>query len=196
MALIGPGIHYDINNRWITIGKRIKPITATHFENALKKITAADFQKPIIVFLHGVSGGDVYACLKIYELIESNSAPIFTVAVDIAFSGFFYILQAGYKRFATSETKLIFHRAVRFFDNQDMNAADLFKEAEFLLTFDSMQIVIFCKQGRPLKQVIKLFRRGATLDSAKALKLKLIDGVIKKSAIKNMCAQILNEVKK
>ncbi|MDP3725625.1 MAG: ATP-dependent Clp protease proteolytic subunit [bacterium] len=190
MITIENGIRYDRKSRWITVGERIEHITATQFENALKDITSTRSQKPIIVFLRGSRGGDIYPCLKIYEIIEHSKVPIFTIAVDIVFSGFFYILQAGQKRVATQETKLIFHRATQFFENNDMNAGDLREAADYLLMLDGAQLHIFCKHGRPIKKVISIFYIGATLTATEAQNLKLVDEIIEEDSIQKMCARV------
>ncbi|MBI2047607.1 MAG: ATP-dependent Clp protease proteolytic subunit, partial [Parcubacteria group bacterium] len=126
-TLIDAGVHYNIHRRIITLGEIIEPVTSTHFEHALGKILLTNAQKPIVVFLRGKKGGDLHACLKIYELIDACNTPIYTVAVDIVFSGFFYILQGGKKRFATPKTKLIFHRTTLNFFDIDINAENLHK---------------------------------------------------------------------
>ena len=190
MVNIEGNIRYDRAGRWISVGKKIVPITATRFENALKDITSAKSQKPIIVFLRGRGGGELYPCLKIYGDMRNSEIPIFTVAVDVVFSGFFYILQTGQKRFATQKTKLMFHRTNKFFDNINMNANDLSKERDSLLMFDGTQIKIFCRRGRPVKRVIELFMKEATIYPTEARALKLIDEIIEKDTIKNMCARI------
>lgn len=192
--LIDAGVHYNTNRRIITIGEVIEPMTSTNFEHALGKILLTNAQKPIIVFLQGKKGGDLHACLKIYELIDACNAPIYTVAVDVVFSGFFYILQGGKKRFATPKTKLIFHRSTLCFKEVDMNADGLHKEAEFLLMCEGLQLALFCKRGRPIKRILELFRKGSSLSAAKAKKMKLVDTVIPKSTLDKMSKQILKRV--
>ena len=186
MPSVKDGVHYDVVNGWISIGNQIKNITAIQFEKALCKISRKKIKKPIIVFLDGKMGGDVYACIKIGELMENSQTPIFTIATNVVFSGFFYILQAGKKRFATPETKLIFHRVTQYYENVGMNASDMLEGAEALLLLDNMQLSLFFKRGRPLKKIFELFRKEARLTSAQALKFKLIDGIVPKSSLNKM----------
>jgi ATP-dependent protease ClpP protease subunit len=127
-------------------------------------------------------------------LIEKSKIPIFTVAIDVVYSGFFYILQAGQKRFATPNTKLTFHRAIKFFDNKEMNAADLYKEADFLSMLDGAQIHVFYRRGRSIESARRFFRVGATLTATGAKKLKLVDEIIEKDTMLRMCVLVRRKI--
>lgn len=195
MPAIPSGVRSSVSKRYITIGERIETTTANRFEQALKRITAKDKEKPVIIFLRGEKGGDVYACLKIYQLLVTNPAPVITVAIDVVFSGFFFILEAGRFRFGTKKTRFIFHRAVQFFEGERLNTSDLHEYADLLYALDGTQIIIFSSRGRPVKKVIELFKRGATLGTLRALELKLIDGTVRRNSIPRMCEEILRKIK-
>jgi len=186
-------VSYSVSSRRIIIQGEITNITATNFEQALKKIILDKKRKPIVVFINS-RGGDCFACLKIYHLIEEKSeTPIFTVAFELARSGAFFITEAGRRRFAASRTEFKFHRT----DNKNhrrMNAIDHLQEADVLMLIDAQQLHIFCRRGRPTKEIFDLFRREATLNEKKALKLKLIDGIVKKCSFRCMHQRVLKQV--
>lgn len=165
--------------RCIYICGEITAITATNFEKHLSAL-AKEKSDPITVFLES-PGGDVFACLKIYQLImnlREKKAPVHTAGFGAVESGAFFILQAGARRFATETTTFMFHRSARTYADERMNSSKLAEEANSLARIDAMQLLIYAKRGRPIRKIEELFSRDATITARQAQKLKLVDTII------------------
>ncbi len=177
MKRLPPKVQYSTKARRIIIQRKIDHGEASAFARALKRICQKDESAPIGVFVSG-EGGDIFACLQIYQLIHRSKTPIFTVARKKVSSGAFYIIQGGIKRFALKNTRLKFHNTVKSYESVTMNAKDLRIYCEMLTRMDAMQILIFSERGRPIKKIDQLFQAEATLTAQEAKKLKLIDAIL------------------
>lgn len=141
---------------------------------------------PILLFVSG-KGGDFYAVLKIMKTIERSPSKFVIIAFKEVFSGSFLLTQAkNTESLVVPGTKLIFHNAVRVFEKDKlskrflMNQKDLTDEAKKLSVIDAMQLMIFSEKGRPIKEIFELFHSEAEIDAERALKLKLMDGILNK----------------
>lgn len=165
--------------RWIYLQGEITAATATNFEKHLVAF-AKEKSGPITVFLES-SGGDTFACLKIYHLImayREKNLLVHTAGRGAVKSGAFFILQAGARRFAAETATFMFHRSARTYKDERMNSSDLAEEVNFLNKIDAMQLIIYTKRGRPIRKIEELFSRDATISARQAQKLKLVDVVI------------------
>lgn len=177
--------------RWIYIQGAITATTAVNFEKQLGKLAKKN-SAPVAVFLKSC-GGDVFACLKIHQIIVDAvgaQVPVHTVGLTIVRSGAFFILQAGARRFATKKTRFMFHRAIRNYSDSTMNSTALAEELRQLAVVDAAQLLIYIKRGHPSSVIEKLFSRDAEIDTSRARKLNLIDAVVARSSFSKMRASL------
>lgn len=65
-------------------------------------------RKPIKIYIDSV-GGDVMATFTIIDTIKMSKTPVWTINIGMAYSGGFFVLLAGHKRFAYKNSSFLFH---------------------------------------------------------------------------------------
>lgn len=68
----------------------------------------AEERQPIKIFIDSC-GGDLCATLTMIDAIEASKTPIWTINIGSAYSGGFFTLIAGHKRFAYPHASFLFH---------------------------------------------------------------------------------------
>ena len=189
MRLLERHVICNIEKRFIFLREGIFPITQTLITNAIKRLQDADPNKKINFYITGV-GGDSHVSFRIYQAMRRTSMVVNTICVDFVKSGSLLISQAGKKRFATEETKFIFHMArdtedgiMEVLKNEDLNGEKHLKMAKNLFLLDAMQLLILGEKGRPFSEIKNLLSTNAEISAEKALQLNLIDGILPKSKI-------------
>ena len=188
----------DKKRRLIIIQNSITEATPVNFERALLKLLKKK-RKPIIVMVTG-PGGDAFASFKIYHIIRKycHQATITTVGYNkLVCSGALLILQAGEYRFLSKKPVLGMHQAEGIFSpNSRMNIHSCAFHLTLLSRIDGQQLHILTERGRPIKKIYRLFNRDASISPANALRLNLIDGVIKSGNLTKIYELVLQELRK
>lgn len=95
-------------NEVITEDTAKRVVNEIRFWNSLETIDSCDPKEPIVIYIDS-SGGDLNATYSIIAAIELSTVPIFTVNMGKAYSGGFFILISGTKRFAVPYCSYLFH---------------------------------------------------------------------------------------
>ena len=165
---------------------------ATNFEKSLAKLAKKNAE-PIVVFLES-PGGETLACLAIYFLITDlikKQTPVYTVGVGTAQSGAFFVSQAGVRRFATKDTRFLFHRTKRFSNGRMVDSVQTEEELRELAIVDTAQLLLYTERGRPARTIQKLLKHDGEIGAKTALELNLIDAVIPRGSFPEMRARIM-----
>lgn len=173
----------DYKRRFIWLeGER--PLTSSLAEGVVKILNKLNkiSHKPVIFYIKGV-GGDMYAFTKIAHMIENLESPVAFVAFDFVRSGCFWITQCGDACSAVAGTKFTFHHAVHHWSGKtEMSQDDYLKGFDRLKLIDAVQFWLFTRRGSPVKAILRLFEREATIFVKEAIKLKLVVGVYNKDS--------------
>ncbi len=188
----------DKTRRLIIIKNRIEKITALNVERAIKAILK-NGSGPIIIMITG-PGGEVFASFEIYHIIKKYRLQETIVTVgygDMVRSGALSILQAGTLRFLSAKTTLTMHQTESAsMHGTKRNAPAHLYYFNLLSIMDGQQLHILSERGRPIKTMYELFTHDASLSPRNALKLKLVDEVIKARSIKDIYKLVLSRLKK
>ena len=162
---------------WYEGGNAITFSLAVGIIRILKKLNELS-HKPITFYISGV-GGDAYAFIKLAHMIEKIESPVTFVAFGSVCSGCFWITQCGNACFAVASAKFMFHRAVVYCRSgkTNMSQRDFFDGLKQLMLIDAVQFWIFTRRGSPVKTILKLFEREATISVQKAIELNLVSEV-------------------
>jgi ATP-dependent protease ClpP protease subunit len=165
------------SERVIFLNSQLSSIVAFHIEKAFSELRSEN--NASVYFIINSRGGDYYAALKIKSAIENSGLDVIIVVYGLALSGGMFLSQLCGNRLITAKSKLNFHMACHSFEKDvQFNAKELLAKAQELLTIDAMQLDVFTKRGRPIKEIFRLFREDALLGSRKAKKLKLVNEII------------------
>lgn len=170
-------VNYKRNFIWLD--GSITPKVALMFQKALARLNdkAPSY---IIFYIRGV-GGDPYSAFSMMGDIANSRAPVSVVAHDYVRSGCFLITQAADYRLALKGTKFTFHSAE--FDLSEYESAkvkamtqeEVYGAMHSLRLIDGVQLAWFLKKGRPIKHIISLLLKDATISLGTAKRLKLMD---------------------
>lgn len=103
---------FNFIDKSITINEEITQDTAKAVIELIRFWNQADLEgegaDPIIIYINS-PGGDLNATFSIIAAIEMSTTPVYTVNLGRAWSGGFFILIAGHKRFAVPYASYLFH---------------------------------------------------------------------------------------
>lgn len=95
-----------VNDRKIILGSNI---TESEADKMILHLHALNLSAGDIVLKINSRGGSFEASLKLYEAISCSENPVLGLVTGYAFSGAAVILQACTKRYATKNSKILFH---------------------------------------------------------------------------------------
>lgn len=152
-------------------------------ERVLRSLEVAKIAgiRPIILYINS-PGGDLFCSLAIYDAIRGNG--VSTVCYGFCGSGAAVILQGGVVRLMGEKSWLMIHEPRTSVVEEGITGLEA--EASLLRRWTDTVLEIFCERGRISREdLIAAFdgRRELWLNSNDALKMGLIDGVLKDSSV-------------
>jgi ATP-dependent Clp protease protease subunit len=151
-------------------------VTEGLLEQAFQALTLAD-GIPLTIFINS-SGGSLIDGFGIYDLIKQLSPKSNTVAIGDCSSMATVILQAGHKRYATSNTSFMIHRGtVAQPEDTTANNQNWLDEVKRL---QKQMVSIYRKRLKVEPEALEqLLNENSFLDCGSALHIGLIDEVLK-----------------
>ncbi|MDO8522945.1 MAG: ATP-dependent Clp protease proteolytic subunit [bacterium] len=165
--------------REIYLCGEITKYSAKLVKKALRELDKIS-DETILFYITG-DGGRAEPALEIHHALHNAKSTVNTVAHGHVYSAALLILEGGDRKFATPNCKFGFHQTfAEFKKDSELNAIQLTNIAHKILLQDATQIYILTSGGRDTNKIVELFSSNATIDSKKALKLKIIDGLWRK----------------
>lgn len=133
-----------------------------------------------IVIILNTGGGNVNTALGFYDLIKGARIPVEILGTGRVMSAGLIILSAGSRRFATSNTRFMFHPGHQYFDK----ASFLTTEEMEILTKDLKEIdeqvfaVVADRSGKRLEELKMKFTPVKYLSANEAKAENLIDEIV------------------
>lgn len=173
---------YDIysrllKDRIIFLGTAIDSMVANTMVAQLLLLDSQSKEQPINIFINS-PGGEVYAGLAIYDIMQYISAPVYTNCVGIAMSMGSVILMAGESghRSALPNSRIMIHAGSAGFRG---NTPDLEVQAQEVLALRDVLEGIYAKHtGHSKKKLRRDMERDNFMSPEQALEYKLIDEII------------------
>ena len=174
---------YDIYSRLlreriIFLGTPIDSNVANTIVAQLLLLDSQSRDQPINIFIN-CPGGEVYAGLAIYDVMQYINAPVHTNCVGIAMSMGSVILMAGEQgsRVALPNSRIMIHAGSAGFPRSSL--PDLEVQAnEFLSVRDTMEGLYEKHTGHSREQLRKDMERDNFMAPEEALEYNLIDRVV------------------
>lgn len=174
---------YDIYSRLlreriIFLGTPIDSNVANTIVAQLLLLDSQSREQPINIFIN-CPGGEVYAGLAIYDVMQYISAPVHTNCVGIAMSMGSVILMAGEhgSRVALPHSRIMIHAGSAGFPRSSL--PDLEVQAnEFLNVRDTMEEIYERHTGHSREKLRKDMERDNFMSPEVALEYNLIDRVV------------------
>lgn len=174
---------YDIYSRLlreriIFLGTPIDSNVANTLVAQLLLLDSQSNEQPINIFIN-CPGGEVYAGLAIYDVMQYISAPVHTNCVGIAMSMGSVILMAGEagNRVALPNSRIMIHAGSAGFPRSSL--PDLEVQAnEFLSVRDTMEELYERHTGHSREKLRKDMERDNFMSPAEAVDYNLIDRIV------------------
>jgi ATP-dependent Clp protease, protease subunit len=178
---------YDIysrllKDRIVFLGTEINSQVANSVIAQLLLLDAQNPEREIQIFINS-PGGEVYAGLAIYDVMQFTRAPIRTVCVGMAMSAGSVILTAGAtgRRTALPNARVMIHQGSAGYRG---NTADVEVQARELFFMRDRLLELYLKHtGIPKEKLAKDWERDHYLTAAEAKEYGLIDEVIQAPAL-------------
>jgi len=140
-------------------------------------LEADDPEKDITIYINSL-GGDVVACLAIYDVINYIKPDVSTVCVGEAASAAAFILAAGVKgkRFALKNARIMLHQVSGGADGHIEDLKRTVREADRLNDIMLQEWSIMA--GKAVRQIKKDLDRDYYMNSDEAKKYGVIDGIL------------------
>lgn len=167
-----------LKERIIFLGSAIDSEVANVVTAQLLLLDSQSSEQPINMFINS-PGGEVYAGLAIYDVMQFISAPVHTNCVGIAMSMGSLILTAGAAghRVALPHSRIMIHAGSAGFPRSSL--PDLAVQArEFEDLRDMMETIYHRHTGVPVEQLRRDMERDNFMAPQQALAYGLIDKVI------------------
>lgn len=130
--------------------------------------------KPIKVFIT-TNGGSVDAGLVIYDTIQSSKLPVYTIAIEKAYSMGAIILAAGEKRFIFPHSKVMIHQPI-VHSGLVGNIDDLNSITEHLLKTNDKLIHILAEHtNKTLEEIQEATKYDHYFTADEAIEFGLVD---------------------
>ncbi len=171
-----------LKERIIFLGSAIDSEVANVVTAQLLLLDSQSSEQPINMFINS-PGGEVYAGLAIYDVMQFISAPVHTNCVGIAMSMGSLILTAGAAghRVALPHSRIMIHAGSAGFPRSSL--PDLAVQArEFEDLRDMMETIYHRHTGVPVEQLRRDMERDNFMAPQQALAYGLIDKVIEPRA--------------
>lgn len=167
-----------LKERIIFLGSAIDSEVANVVTAQLLLLDSQSSEQPINLFINS-PGGEVYAGLAIYDVMQYISAPVHTNCVGIAMSMASVILMAGTNgnRVALPHSRIMIHAGSAGFPRASLPDLEV-QAREFLDVRDMLEEIYHRHTGRPHEQLRKDMERDNFMAPEKAVEYGLIDRVI------------------
>jgi len=172
-----------LKDRIIFLGTAIDSMVANTIVAQLLLLDAQSKEQPIQLFINS-PGGEVYAGLAIYDVMQYISAPVHTNCVGVAMSMASVILMAGAKgnRVALPHSRIMIHAGSAGFRG---NTPDLEVQAKEVLSLRDILEDLYAKHtGHDKKKLRRDMERDNFMSPELALKYGLIDQIVEPSQAK------------
>jgi len=167
-----------LKERIIFLGSPIDSETANVITAQLLLLDSQSSEQPINLFIN-CPGGEVYAGLAIYDVMQYISAPVHTNCVGIAMSMGSVILMAGAKgnRVALPHSRIMIHAGSAGFPRSSLPDLEV-QAREFTDIRDMMEEVYARHTGHDRSKLRTDMERDRFMSPQQALEYGLIDKVV------------------
>lgn len=133
-----------------------------------------------INFYINTNGGDSYALINIYDVINMIKAPVNTICIGKAYSAGAFLLASGKNRMMHKNAKVMIHGIqFAFPPPSESNQIDAENYYKYIEDHNTVMLSILSKHTKqPLSKVKEDCSRDLFLTSEQALKYGLIDSII------------------
>lgn len=168
-----------LKERIIFLGSPIDSETANVITAQLLLLDSQSSEQPINLFIN-CPGGEVYAGLAIYDVMQFISAPVHTNCVGIAMSMGSVILMAGEAghRVALPHSRIMIHAGSAGFPRSSLPDLEV-QAREFTDIRDMMEEVYQRHTGHPREKLRQDMERDRFMSPEQAVEYGLIDDVIR-----------------
>lgn len=174
---------YDIysrllKDRIIFLGTPIDSMVANTVVAQLLLLNQQSSEQPIDIFIN-CPGGEVYAGLAIYDVMQYISAPVHTNCVGIAMSMGSVILMAGAagNRVALPNSRIMIHAGSAGFPRSSIPDLEVMSK-EFLKVRDIMEQLYTRHTGQAIEKLRRDMERDNFMNPEEARAYNLIDKVV------------------
>lgn len=168
-----------LKERIIFLGSPIDSETANVITAQLLLLDSQSSEQPINLFIN-CPGGEVYAGLAIYDVMQFISAPVHTNCVGIAMSMGSVILMAGEAghRVALPHSRIMIHAGSAGFPRSSLPDLEV-QAREFTDIRDMMEEIYQRHTGHPREKLRQDMERDRFMSPEQAVEYGLIDDVIR-----------------
>ena len=168
-----------LKERIIFLGSAIDSETANVITAQLLLLDSQSSEQPINLFIN-CPGGEVYAGLAIYDVMQFISAPVHTNCVGIAMSMGSVILMAGTAghRVALPHSRIMIHAGSAGFPRSSLPDLEV-QAREFTDIRDMMEEIYQRHTGHPREKLRQDMERDRFMSPEQAVEYGLIDDVIR-----------------
>lgn len=168
-----------LKERIIFLGSAIDSETANVITAQLLLLDSQSSEQPINLFIN-CPGGEVYAGLAIYDVMQYISAPVHTNCVGIAMSMGSVILMAGAPghRVALPHSRIMIHAGSAGFPRSSLPDLEV-QAREFTDIRDMMEEVYQRHTGHPREKLRRDMERDRFMSPEQAVEYRLIDDVVR-----------------
>ncbi len=174
---------YDIysrllKDRIIFLGTPIDSMVANTVVAQLLLLDQQSRDQPIDIFIN-CPGGEVYAGLAIYDVMQYISAPVHTNCVGIAMSMGSVILMAGApgNRVSLPNSRIMIHAGSAGFPRSSIPDLEVMSK-EFLKVRDILEDLYSRHTGHPIDKLRRDMERDNFMNPEEALAYNIIDRVV------------------
>jgi len=173
----------NFSKRKIIIGSDISESEA---DKIITQLHLLNLSKGDIILKINSRGGSFEGSLKLYEAISFSENPVIGVVIGYAFSGAAIILQACKKRYATTNSKILFHHpkySISKTINPKSDIEEIIKylkeEIKIIIEKDNLIKRILLDKTRMNKDEVEIFlNQEKKLQASEAKELGIIDEVL------------------
>jgi len=168
-----------LKERIIFLGSPIDSETANVVTAQLLLLDSQSSEQPINLFIN-CPGGEVYAGLAIYDVMQYISAPVHTNCVGIAMSMGSVILMAGTpgNRVALPHSRIMIHAGSAGFPRSSLPDLEV-QAREFTDIRDMMEEIYQRHTGHPREKLRRDMERDRFMSPEQAVEYGLIDDVVR-----------------
>lgn len=182
---------YDIYSRLlkeriIFLGTPIDSQVANTIVAQLLLLDSQSQEQPISIYIN-CPGGEVYAGLAIYDVMQFISAPVHTTCVGIAMSMGSVILMAGAQghRASLPNSRIMIHAGSAGFPRSSIPDLEVMSK-EFLKVRDIMEGLYQKHTGHSIEKLRRDMERDYFMNPQEALEYNLIDKIIEPKKLANL----------
>jgi ATP-dependent Clp protease protease subunit len=134
--------------------------------------------EPIKIYIDSY-GGYVYQCFGLLSVMETSRTPIHTIVTGAAMSCGFMMLICGHKRFAYELSTPLYHQVGTGFSGKVKDMEEELKETKRVQA--KIEEIVLRKTKITKEKLKEIYdsKRDWAMDASKALKLGVVDEIIK-----------------